>query len=449
MKLELRSFFVSGLAALFLLLFVMVATMPKGIWADEVLQFAWGAFPDSLRAIELVFRSVGEKMNHGQTGIYMIYDHLALKIFGASYFALRFPSYLSFVLAPLFGFLFLRNMGVSLSVRILFVVALSFSQLNLEHGWEARPYVVLQAAVMGFLWALDRCARGARHSIVALLAFVVAGILFHPFFIAYAGLIFVFSFALLPGNRDWLIAETSNFRRLIFWVSVAILAASLFLILAKLSWSNSIDKKFGLNPYEFIGHSKSVARFMIGTFFYPISIFVAPILGVLWLLLAWKSGASSHYILWRYSLVIGLVIALTQYVITRSVINAEYWILQRQWVAGSALAILLGALLVEGSVRMFSMPERWRQKTAAFVLIAANIVVGWRVQSNFSKLPENVPMPLVELELKKAKLEAAPDIQMYEFQDLAHQNLLLGGPVWPIFQKVYLSDTWAGERAVP
>src|SRR5262245_22376230 len=119
-----------GTPLLFLLLFAMIVTMPKGIWADEVLHFAWGAFPSTAQAVELIFRSVGEKMNHGQTGIYMLLDHLALKHFGASYFALRFPSYFSFVLGLWAGFLFLRNLGFSLLVRLAFVLALAFSQLN-------------------------------------------------------------------------------------------------------------------------------------------------------------------------------------------------------------------------------------------------------------------------------------------------------------------------------
>lgn len=427
--------------ALQLLLLAMMMAFPRPIWTDEVLQFAWGAFSDTPRTIRWIFWSVGARMNHGQTGAYMIVNHLALKYFGASYFALRFPSYLSYFFSLVAGYAILGRMGASTLVRLLGMLGLAFCLLNITHGSEARPYVVLEATVLGFLWAWQRYLAGERYSRAGLFGIAALGVLFHPFFVAYAGCLVVGSLLLQPEARRFVACELRSPRRLAVIAGGKLALLALFLLIGKWSWFHSIHKVFGKDPYEYIGHDKSVARFMLGTFFYPWSLYLVPLLGVLFAVLVWQRKRCGLQGIWAQVLLLGGTTALTQFVITRSVIRSEYWILQRQWIAGNALAVLVAALLVEMVLRIAIGRIPRKLLLGAEALLWGVGVAGAVVSIQASVRQGMRPIvPLEESEAYLARVQAQSVISMGDLERLAHQNLLRGGPVWPIFNLVYFMN---------
>ncbi len=421
---------------LFALFFVFIATFPKGIWADEVVQFAWGGYPDVWTTIPLIFRSVGERMNHGQTCVQMILNYLTLRAFGASYFALRFPSFVAYTLSLLAGERALARLGVRAPLRVLFLFGLGFSQINLEQGWEARPYILLQASVMGTLWAWLRYAAGARRGLLVLALVAGVGILFHPFYPAYAGL-------LVPGFLVVSREQRAFARREIAarWPRLGAVVAGLLLLfagIAKVSWMHSIHKRFGMDPYEWVGHDRSLARFMLGTFFHPVGRGAVPLLLVLGAWVAWRRREVPR--LAAAALVLSVVVAVTQAIITRSVIHSEYWILQRQWVAGNALAWCVAMLLLEAGWRLARVPDRWDRRMFAVATCAGVVFLAVRIGGNLRR--EFPPIvPLEQSEALLAQRSAQKEITPSQFQDLAHQNLLRHGPVWPVFQRYYGFDS--------
>jgi hypothetical protein len=422
------------LAALQLLLFAMIATMPKGIWMDEFLQFAFGAFPDSVAAVKLIFATIRSDMNLGQTGFQMVLNHLLLHNFGASYLMLRLPSYLGYSLGILAGSGFLAGLGCSFFVRFAFVVSLGLSQLNLEHGWEARPYILLQGTVLGFLWAWQRFVQG-RGGWFVVLAISVLGILFHPFFVAYLGLVVTGTILFFPDYRRSLLALALS-RKGVTMAS-ALFVAALFLLVGRIGWFRSLGNSYGLDPYQYVGHDKSLPRFMLGTFFVPFSIVAVPLLGVLLACLAW--WRKSFPLLWSQVLLLGLTLLVSQAVITNSVIRSHYWILQRQWVAGNGLALLIAAILVEALWRKLPLKPVLRNALTVGVILVAFLGVGWKLRRNLTAEFSPV-VPLVQSSELLAKISAQKEITPSEFQSLAHQNMLLGGPVWPVFQRYYLPE---------
>ncbi|MGZ3672173.1 MAG: hypothetical protein ACXWR4_19740, partial [Bdellovibrionota bacterium] len=322
----------------FLLAYIM--TLPKGFWADEVLQFAPAAFPNVHEAAAAIFGSIRGGLNHGQTGGHMLLNYFSLKALGASYFALRWPSYLAYAAGITGGFFFLMDVGASLAVGLLFAFLFGLSQLSLEHGWEARPYILLQGTVMAYLWAWHRYATGRPRTLRWVLLFGALGIAFHPFFVAYAGLFFLCSFIFSATERSALFERMGKPRELLPALFGGIALCGLFLYIGKISWFATQGHKFGLDPYEYVGHDKLLISFMVGTFFYPFTIVVAPFLALLALaLLRWRRDKLVEPLVAPF-LSLTFTVVVTQAGITYSVVKSEYWILQRQWVAGNALSFV-------------------------------------------------------------------------------------------------------------
>jgi hypothetical protein len=333
------------------------------------------------------------------------------------------------------GAAFLENVGVSLLVRALFVLSLGFSHLNLVQGPEARPYIILEASVMGLVWAYHRYLTG-KGGLPVLIAVAAAGILFHPFFVAYLGLFLLLAPALLGGARARLLSELRSPSRVILWSAAGFFLLLEFYLVGKVSWFQTLGEKLGMDPYEYIGRAKSLPRFMIGTFFYPFGIPAAGGLSLLYGLAFWKRRSPGVSPLWRNLLLITLVLVITQVVLVVAVLQSRYWILQRQWIAGNGLAFLVAALLAEIGLRSLPVRARTIHVLCFTVLLLGGAGALWATARNL-RAPLAPAAPLEQSGALEARIAAQKVISPTDFETLAHQNLLRGGPVWPVFRRLY------------
>lgn len=430
-----RSGRVVAVLLLLALLFAVVLTNPKLIWTDEFLQFAFGAYSDSLEALSSISLSISD-LNHGQTGFHMFLNHLFLKWFGASYFVLRFPSAMACTLGLLAGYCFLGNLGFSFLSRVLFLLGVGLSQLNLEHGGEARPYIFLQATVFGFLWAWERYLAGRRLGIFLLTVVCALGILSHPFFVAYAGLSVALSPLFFPVYRARLLEDLRLSSQLLALLASGGLLFALFLLVGKVSWFQTFGHKFHFDSYAYIGHDKGLLRFMIGTFYFPFGKAAIPALGVLFVLALLWSKREGVGLLLRWFIFFSVLLAVTQGLLVWQVLKSEYWLLQRQWIAGSALAILALLVLVEVFIRRLIAKPSLEAYATVLLLLVAVPGMSWKVSKNLQVTFPPV-VPLERAAEYRAALDAKKQLEIQEYLNLAHLNLLQGGRVWPVFRRYY------------
>ena len=431
-----RSWRIAIVLSLLALLFFVVLTNPKLIWTDEFLQFAFGAYANSLEALSAISISTAN-LNHGQTGFHMFVNHLLLKWFGASYFVLRFPSALACSLGLLAGYCFLGNLGFSFFTRVLFLVGVGLSQLNVEHGGEARPYILLQASVLGFLWAWERYLAGRRLGILLLCCVCALGILSHPFFVAYAGLTVLLTPVLFPVYRARILEDLRLPTQFFSLVFAGVLLLALFFVVGKVSWFQTFGHKFGFDPFQYIGRDKPLLRFMIGTFFFPYGKFALPLLAALLALALWWRKREGVGTLLRWVFFLSALVAITQALLVWQVMKSEYWLLQRQWIAGSALAILVLVFLLEALVRRLLRSPRLETFATLVFLALAFTGIAWKLDRQLRvQFPPVVPLEKAA-DYRENLLRTKRALEIQDYLHLAHLNLLQGGRVWPVFRKYY------------
>lgn len=423
---------------IFVLLFVRISIPVSPIWVDEYLHFSLSVAPQWKDALRSIHETTGTvKLNHGQTGFYMFLNYLFLTFFGASYWALRIPSYLSYVASSVAGFYFLRQMNVSFFLRIVFVMALSFSSLSSTHGAEARPYMPLQATVLGFLWAWHNYLE-AEGRLISLVGISLLGVLFHPFFVLYAGLILVLSILFLPEIRSNVIAKIKSKKEITILLPSAFLLIVVFVALGHFTWFSSMGQLRGRDPYEWIKSDKPLYLYNLAVVFHPLGKFWVPIGSLISLFLVWKRREGEYIDLFHRYLYLALLFTISQFILCYITIKSEYWVLPRQWVAGQAISFLVSAILLEVLVRKISWiskaPTRNFLNVAAVIMVLFFLIFSidfrWknRLAPKFDR--EKISQLLTEY---KSKGEVSMENQVI----MANENLLYGGPVWNLFGRVY------------
>lgn len=416
------------------LLFAVSVTRPVVLWTDEFLYFAFGAFDSTFQALQKV-RASTANVNHGQTGFYMLLNHLMLQAFGASYFVLRLPSYLAFVVSLVLGCRYLRNCGFSSLACATFVLGMGLSQLNLQHAAEARPYMVLQATVVAALWAWQRTASLGR-SLSPLLFVGVVGILFHPFFPLYLALIVFSGAALFPEQRKRLLViwrgkgKASLVFTVVAWFVV-------FLVVGKFSWFQTLGKKHGMDPYAWIGQLKyplplsmlAVILGPSGKFWFPVMLAVAL---ASWFRkrAIWISPAGKHL------LQLVSIFCVTQALLVWVTLASQYWILQRQWIAGVALVFLACSMMLDLSLRALECRDqacRWAAAGALGLSIWISGFTIWRQSS----APLTPAISDAEYNALSARYLSVDTLDTGKLLEFARENLLRGGAVHPVFRVYY------------
>lgn len=427
--------------------FVLLATLVaastyKQIWVDELLGFAFAgfeSFPEMLRAMHSSFRD----LNVGQTGFLFVTNYVLLKLFGASYFVLRLPSYLAYVASLWYFSQILRGLAVPLAMRLFFLTWLALSGFVFAMAIDARPYILIQATVVAFLYYLLPSAEDPRYlRLRGFFCSALLGILYHPYFGLYGGAAVALALLFFPGMR---LAVREHWRlRPLFFLSGLVLLAALFLGLGYFSWAVNVGQQGSFDPFFYIGRDRSLVRVVFGALFFPFQFFV---LGVL---VALPSG----FFLWRASKLRNFVaparevfallgdrsllfflslLVLTQVVLIRQSLASGYWILQRQWIAGFPLAMIWLAIFLRLFFEAWNA-GRFRALSARAVvpaMILASLVFGYRLYGNWRAPRAGSAYSQVEFE------KLLTEHRIEQFEALAHHNLMMGGPVHPGFAFYY------------
>lgn len=172
----------------FVLVAVLVAvTTSKQIWVDEFLGFAFAGF-ESFAEMFRAMRASFVDLNVGQTGFLFITNYVLLKVFGASYFIFRLPSYVAYGASLWFFSQILRSLAIPLALRLFFLAWLSLSSFVFAMAIDARPYILVQAAVVAFLYYLLPSVEDPRYLRLRGCFFsALFGVLYHPYFGLYGG----------------------------------------------------------------------------------------------------------------------------------------------------------------------------------------------------------------------------------------------------------------------
>jgi hypothetical protein len=120
--------------------------------------------------------------------------------------------------------------------------------------------------------------------------------------------------------------------------------------------------------------------------------------------------------------------------------HAHYWILQRQWVASIALACVGTVWLCAVGAEL--LPARARRSAGIAVAIFAAFRAEAAVVAQFQRTDTwHAEQSTIALNAGHVSLDqlrpAGDEAANAEWVALANQNVLVGGPVWPIFQRFY------------
>lgn len=406
------------------LLALLVATAPRKIWIDEFLGFAFAAYPNWTEAMGAIEKSL-HGVNFGQTGIYFILNRLFLDLGGAHYMLLRLPTAVAFVSVFFFGGRLLRQWGGGAVAVCVFWVLMLIHPLNLDLSREARPYILLQATAVGFLWAWNRHTE--KKGWVALSLFAGLGILSHPYFALYAAAFVSAGFVIFP---HWRAAVARDARAKEFWI-FGILSGMLLYFVGRFSWFNSLTMPSNIDPFEWVGRDRSLARIYLGHLFAPAAIPI--VVGTVSLFLG--AVALGERALIRKFAFLWLVTILTGAVLIWSSVRGNYWILPRQWIGSVAMGAFVAALTAGHFVRRvssrFQMCEKWAQCAISVLLLMG---IGWFLVRWYPRgqLP---PANMTREEIRSALAGPRPSPEQYV--EWAHQNLMLGGKVESGFARYY------------
>jgi hypothetical protein len=128
--------------------------------------------------------------------------------------------------------------------------------------------------------------------------------------------------------------------------------------------------------------------------------------------------------------------------------RAHYWILQRQWVASIALTYVgtiwlcaTGAELLPAGARRGIAVAIFAPSAPKLQLSQFHTIDGWRAEQSTIALNAG-HVSLDQLKPESVTPNTPSDRAGYyaanaEWVALANQNVLVGGPVWPIFQRFY------------
>ena len=213
-------------------------------------------------------------------------------------------------------------------------------------------------------------------------------------------------------------------------------AAGLYLVVGTLTWLPS-RPEFGYDPYSNVGSREAV-----------VDAFWRDHFGVLWAYRGWFLAFTALVVvvllLSRFSssldlvapLVLGVLALGTSIAVSAASYLSDYWILQRQWVAGIALF----AVAVVWFLAQLSKSSADRLKWVASlpgVLLGSAVVFGlgnvWTSQTNqlVSYAQQQRELTLEQRSLEQLVAESA------DWPYVANVNISRGGPVWPIFTEWY------------
>lgn len=435
-----------GLWLLGALVLVLYMRPWRPIWLDEFLHFAMGGmtWEYALRTIDYTTIEI----NHGQTGIYMLVDWLLLQMFGASAVALRLPSLLAagLLLAAAVSFIRLRGLGYLWQFVVILALALHSSLMFFTA--EARPYMPLAAAGIAVLtyYQFDMASRRSFWPIFLGVSGIIGGALLHPYIIYIIAVLLPYSIwlAIRDGRIQLSISEVIRFANP--WLLVS--GALVFIIVGQLTWMRRI-LSFGYDPLELLASSWSQAL-EIAT----LNHFANRSTSLTWIVgLAALTLVVFILTKFRYSKAIipPLVLLLLSIAssVTVSALSAyrDYWILERQWVAGVALTSVALTWFFAEVFRASQTRNRFLPAlpTLAYILL---VVIG-SVSVFLSQWQTNIQersnyQQFIAEERSESELRPSELNDYDAFIYAANVNVARREPVWTMFVDWY--DNLSGMR---
>ncbi len=421
----------AAVVAIGLCVVVFSTLLGKDIWTDEVLHFALGSLDSTLEAWKTICRS--QDINHGQTGIYMILDYWLLKLFGASRFWLRFPSFLSGFLLVFAAVHFFRGYKISPRWQIWGLLALYAQKWLMTFVGEARPYLPLAATAVAALAYYSRASdeRGDRATRFLGYSGVLIGSIMHPYFAVCWGFSALLGYLLVAKRKNERPSVVSLWRHLN--VPLCLLGSALYFGVGQFTW---LSHKFGggLDPFEYVGHGAQFFRVFVNAHFG----FMGRLGMVGFLLLALFLGfflsrqKGPRFIIGQICAGPGALMAgaffLSLFVSWASW-RSGYWILQRQWIVSFALVPIAATWLLANVESR--LPLKFRSIFFGLTLVVI-------LFQGAPWLLENVSSAKLQFTRKpRSYSEGAAPRTTDEFVVIANANCDQGGPVWPIFKKFY------------
>lgn len=421
----------------------------KPIWIDEYLQFALGGM-DLSDAIQTIWDTTGDGVNWGQTGTYFFANYALESLFGANLFVIRLPSILAAVALLGSAIIFLRLNGISRTWQFILLFFFLSQPSLMDYAGEARPYLPMAsfavAALTYYRIPFDhRTSWWAR--LIGVYAFLI-GAVFHPYWIFFLTLTLLFSYwhYLFADSRQgsWsLLRKFVNIRFLLPGLA-------LYIIIALLTWLKG-QSGFQADPYQFMQSTTGFVSTIFSTHF---SIFFLPdtfdssippvfsgwllpsralalLVPLLFTAIALFCGSCRKELL--PPLVLLYVALFSTAVLSALSYIQEYWILQRQWLAGMALTTVaivwfLGTLAMHLQLRNRVLGHSFLTVVLLFSGVAALRSVSHGLQaiderrvvwSEFYS-ESRTPQELIELVQENG-----------DWVYLGNVNISRGGPVWP------------------
>jgi hypothetical protein len=427
---------------------IVFSGINRPLWIDEVLHFAFGGYDSTQDVWRAIVRSIRGGLNLNQTGVYQLVDYWLLKAFGASAIWLRMPSSIGVLVLFSGAVCVLRTRGFSYAWQVAVLLLLVSENLLMYFVAEARPYMLLAATCVGVL-AYYGADVHRRHWFISVVGWISAlvGAAIHPYFLPY----YFFVVGLTYADRiSW------NLRRIAakdIWrhlqPAMLSLTLAIYFGVGMLTWmprqQQLADHPFGFVPrnslpgnvvyfhFEFLFDMAKHAHPRVMLLF--IFIFLA-VLGAIAILALARSSCRS--LLSPLALIFGAL--LLSGLLSLASYLAHYWILPRQWVASIALTCVGTVWLCAAGAEL--LPAGARRGAAIAVAIFAAFRAEAAVVSQFDKIDRwRAEQSTIALNAGHVSLDqltrAGVDEVDAEWVALANQNVLVGGPVWPIFQRFY------------
>lgn len=435
---------------------ILFSGINRPLWIDEVLHFAFGVYPSTHDAWRAIVGSIGG-VNFNQTGVYMLVDHWLLKAFGASATWLRMPSAIGGLVLFSGAICVLRTRGFGYAWQVAVVLLLVAQNFLMHFVGEARPYMLLAATCVGVL-AYYGAGVHRRHWFISILGWLSAlvGAAMHPYFLAY----YISMIGLTYMDRiSW------NFRRITLkeiWQhlrpAMFFSALAVYFGVGMLTWMPR-QPQLGFDPFEQIPRNEVVDNIICSHFEFlstcanlldtntwstvrpstAILIVLALLAGIMTIFALARSGYRpllSPLALIFGALLLSGLLSLMSY-------RAHYWILHRQWVASLALVCVGTVWLCAAGAELLPAPARRAAGIAVVIFAAfraeAPVVTEYHAIGIFRAAQSAMAQNADHVNLDKLKPLGDPKYNP-EWEAAANLNVLMGGPVWPVFQRFYANQ---------
>lgn len=438
-----------------LLTAILYSGFSKPIWIDEFLHFALGA-TSTTETITILGDTLGDGVNWGQTPTLLLMNHLMLDSLGSNLWVLRAPSIIAGFIMMLIAIYFLRSRGISTVFQWVLLGAFVAQSQMMYYVGESRPYMLMASSSVALLAFYSFNARQRRSVIGIAIGIygVILGPLFHPYWLMFLVIAVFFGIFIkhFEGNRNRGLKSLAVSTAPI-WTVVGI---SLYGVTAFLSWALNSGSPLA-DPFEFVESPLGVLRTAGSTHFQLLLLppelavpnlptlldqFNFPRILIFILILTVTACLIFQREYYRDlvlpTVLLGLALMSTMVLVFLSLAQT-YWIVQRQWLGGMALATIATVWMI---AILFQNRPRPRLNFASVIALTATIVIALNAgqsivyQYQAIRTHEDVFMEFqLDTRSESELIVFAQNSGSWEY--VANVNAARGGPVWRGFARYY------------